>query len=142
MSDAAPKNILISRTDGIGDVVLTLPMVGFLKTKFPDARIHFLGKTYTQPIIEACSHIHSFLNWDEWSKKTLAEQVATLKELNTDVFVHVFPRKEIAVLAKKARIPTRIGTFGRSFHFFNCNKKVHFSRKNSELHEAQLSFKL
>ncbi|RYG01290.1 MAG: glycosyl transferase family 9, partial [Chitinophagaceae bacterium] len=42
-----PENIIISRTDSIGDVVLTLPMAKIIKQQFPDCRIAFLGKEYT-----------------------------------------------------------------------------------------------
>ena len=34
-----PKKIVISRTDSIGDVALTLPLAGILKSKYPDVRI-------------------------------------------------------------------------------------------------------
>lgn len=45
-------------------------------------------------------------------------------------------------MASKAKIPSRIGTSGRFFHLLNCNRKVVFSRRKSDLHEAQLNLKL
>lgn len=42
---ADPRHIMISRTDGIGDVILTLPMIGALRTYFPEAKITLLGDT-------------------------------------------------------------------------------------------------
>ena len=36
-----PKTIVISRTDSIGDVALTLPMAGILRSKYPEAKAHF-----------------------------------------------------------------------------------------------------
>jgi ADP-heptose:LPS heptosyltransferase len=36
----------------------------------------------------------------------------------------------------------RIGTSHRLFHWFTCNQLINFTRKKSELHEAQLNFKL
>ena len=53
----AAKTFLLSRTDSIGDVVLTLPMCGWLKQHIPGARIIFLGKTYTKAIIECCPDV-------------------------------------------------------------------------------------
>ena len=58
-------NILLSRTDKIGDVLLTLPTAGVIKKHFPDSTIYFLGRTYTEHLIERSSHIDHFLNWDE-----------------------------------------------------------------------------
>jgi ADP-heptose:LPS heptosyltransferase len=52
MAKSDPKKIVISRTDSIGDVVLTLPLAGILKEKYPKAKIIFLGNTYTKPIIK------------------------------------------------------------------------------------------
>lgn len=137
-----PTHIVISRTDSIGDVSLTLPLAGILKEKYPAAKITFLGNTYTKPVIECCQYIDEIWEWAELQKLTAAEKVAFLKSKNVTVFIHVFPRKEIAQLAKKARIPHRIGTSHRLFHLFTCNHRPNFTRKNSVLHEAQLNTKL
>lgn len=138
----AANTIIISRTDSIGDVILTLPVAGVLRQLYPDSKLLFLGRTYTKPIIEACSHINSFINWDEILDKDSESRVADFKRLNADVIIHVFPHLEIAKVAKKAGIPYRIGTTGRYFHWLFCNKLIPFSRKNSEFHEAQLNLKL
>ena len=69
----------------------------------------------------------------------IAEKIGLLK---ADCIVHLFPNKDVAALSKKAKIPYRIGTSHRIFHFLTCNYKVNFSRKNSRLHEAQLNFEL
>lgn len=134
------KRIIISRTDSIGDVVLTLPMAGILKKKYPNCKIFFLGRTYTEAIISTSTHIDEFINWDKLQKKV--NPIAEVKKINADAIIHVFPNREVAYLAYKAKIPLRIGTSGRMFHLINCNKKVVFSRKKSHLHEAQLNLKL
>jgi heptosyltransferase III len=136
------KNILISRTDSIGDVVLTLPVAGALKSIHPGCRIFFLGKNYTQHVIALSRHVDEFISWDELSALKTSDQIDFLKKKNIDCIVHVFPRKEIAMLAKKAQIPWRIGTRNRMYHWFSCNQPVALSRKNSDLHESQLNLKL
>lgn len=138
----APKElhkIIISRTDSIGDVMLTLPLCVWLKEKYPNTELVFLGRTYTESIVSSFSCIDRFLNWDELQNLPLS---AKINSMHADCIIHVFPRREIAVWAKKARIPLRIGTAHRTFHFLNCNSKVNFSRKKSLLHEAQLNFEL
>lgn len=137
-----PKGIIISRTDSIGDVVLTLPMCGILKQQFPGCRIYFLSKSYTQSIIEACIHVDEYINWDAMKDSSPAVQIEILETTNADVIIHVFPRKEILWLAKRAGIPMRIATGGRLHTVAKCNKLVFFSRKKSNLHEAQLNLKL
>lgn len=57
-----PKKIIISRTDNIGDVVLTLPMAGTFKSKFPGSKIYFIGKTYTAPVIISSQFVDEFID--------------------------------------------------------------------------------
>lgn len=132
-----PRRIIISRTDNIGDVVLTLPIAGILKQELPDSEILFLGNSYTQPVIRKCRHIDHFVNWDnEKNKET------PLKDYNADTVIHVFPRRSIALAAWRARISMKIGTSHRAFHWLTCNKLVNLGRKNSKLHECLLNLKL
>ena len=136
------QHIVISRTDGIGDVTLTLPVAGVLKRHFPTCKVSFLGRDYTQAIIAHCEHVDTYLSWDDLSALSPKDQIRAFEKLEADVFIHVFPVKEIARLAKKAEIPIRIGTSHRVYHLNTCNKLINLGRKNSDLHEAQLNVKL
>lgn len=51
------KKILIIRRDNIGDLILSTPVIGALKTIYPQASIDFLVHTYTVEAIEACPHL-------------------------------------------------------------------------------------
>lgn len=137
-----PKKIVISRTDSIGDVCLTLPMAGYLKELFPEVEIIFLGNTYTKPVISCCEHVDVIWEWATISTWSYNEQIEWLRDQQVDVFIHVFPNMEIARLAKKANIKHRIGTSHRVFHLATCNHRPNFTRKRSDLHESQLNFKL
>lgn len=136
------KPVIFSRTDSIGDVMLTLPMMGIFKAHFPGAEIIFIGRTYTQPIAGACRHIDHFINWDEVLKSTPSQQVEIFRAVNAGAIIHVFPDRKVAEVARKAKIPQRIGTSHRLFHWYTCNHRIDFSRKNSNLHEAQLNLRL
>lgn len=134
--------ILLIRTDSIGDVVLTLPMVSLIKHHIKGAEVWFMGKTYTRDIINCHTGVDGFLNWDELSGLSAADAAFKLSEKNFDVAVHVFPIKEIARVVKRASIPTRISTAGRWYMWPYCNELIKFTRKKSDLHESQLNFKL
>jgi ADP-heptose:LPS heptosyltransferase len=136
------EKLLISRTDSIGDVVLTLPLVGLIKAQCPHLHIAFLGQSYTRAVVEACGNVDEFIDWQELSRLTPDEQISSLRKENFEVILHVFPRKEIALLAKKSGIPCRFGTTGRLYHWFTCNRLVRLTRRHSPLHEAQLNLKL
>lgn len=135
--NSIPKNVIISRTDSIGDVVLTLPVAAVLKTCFPAIKIGFMGKAYTRPVIEACKNIDEFIDVDDFMTKT----VTVLGE-KPEAILHVLPVPAIAFRAKKLKIAWRIGTTNRIYHWLTCNKLIKLSRKNSLLHEAQLNIKL
>lgn len=137
-----PKRIIISRTDSIGDVVLTFPMCAWIKYNFPKSELLYLGKEYTKAVIESCSVIDKFISWDAIQQMPSSKKLIFFRELQADTIIHVFPNKDVAALAKKAKITNRIGTSHRIFHFLTCNYKVNFSRKKSDLHEAQLNFEL
>ena len=130
------KKIIVSQTDGITDVVLTLPLCGLLKEKFPETKIYFLARNCTKAVVECCSHVDMFLSYDEFERSN--SQQDFLKNPNADVLLHVYPRKAIAYAAKDAGIPVRIGTSHRGYHNATCNERLDLGRKNSKLHEAQL----
>ena len=136
------ETYLVSRTDSIGDVILTLPVCGYLKALRPGCRIIFLCRRYTQAVVACCAHVDEILIWDDLCTQPLDEQVKTLKEKNIHTIYHVFPVQDIAALAKKAGIPNRVGTSHRWWHWVTANKRVSFSRRRSNLHEAQLNLKL
>lgn len=117
-------------------------MAGFIKKNFPQCKVIFLGRNYTKDVIALCEFVDEFINYDELEKLSQQDRIAELKKINADVFVHVFPKKEVAQLAKNADIPLRVGTTNRLYHWLTCNKLISLSRKNSDLHEAQLNFKL
>ncbi|MEO6524543.1 MAG: glycosyltransferase family 9 protein [Mucilaginibacter sp.] len=142
MSINKQQHILISRVDAIGDVVLTLPLCGYLKSIYPDIKLSFLGRTYTGPVIKTCAAVDHFINYDELKALPEQEQILALRSENIDTIIHVYPQKKIAALAKRAGIKKRIGTTNRTFHWLTCNKLVKLSRKNSDLHEAQLNIAL
>ena len=142
MIDLAGKKVIISRTDSIGDVMLTLPTCTWIKNKFDNVSIVFLGKGYTRDVVEAFQDVDEFLDWEELDKLSSLDQTKRLGNMNVDTIIHVFPNRAIAQLAKKAKIPNRIGTSHRTFHLLTCNFRPNFTRKRSDLHESQLNHEL
>ena len=140
--DLTDKRIIISRTDSIGDVMLTLPLCAWIKNNFKGVYIIFLGSFYTKPIVDCYSSVDEFVDWKEIENLPTGQKIESVRNLKADIIVHVFPSKEIASLAKKAKIETRIGTSHRTFHFLTCSHRINFTRKKSLLHESQLNFEL
>lgn len=131
--NARLRRVLLSRTDSIGDVVLTLPMAGYLKTYCAVEEVFFLGNAYTEKVIAACPFVDKVFKNDD----VLGSEV-----WDVDAVVHVFPRAEIAWQAKRGHVPLRVGTSRRWYHWLTCNTRVPMTRKHSDLHEAQLNMRL
>lgn len=140
--DCTDKRIVISRTDSIGDVLLTLPLVAWLKTTYPSCHITFLCRNYTAPIVQCYEGVDAIITLDTIEAMPLQSRVGFIVEQQFDTVIHVFPRKELAALFKKAKVPNRIGTSHRGFHLLTCTIRPSFSRKRSNAHEAQLNFEL
>ena len=136
------KSVMLSRVDNIGDVVLTLPLAVWFKQQNPEIKIYFLARHYVHDVVERCPYVDEFVDWSELAEKPSLEQVKYLRRLNIDVFIHVHSKSAIAKLAYKAKIPYRIGSSHRVYNWLYCNKRISFTRKNSNLHEAQLNFEL
>lgn len=134
-----PGTIILSRPDGVGDSMVTLPMAGWIKAHSPSTRIIAVIKEYTRSIWANCTHIDAVLTLEELRA---GNAVAQLQAVNADTIIHVFPHRELAGWAKAAGIPMRVGTSHRWWHWTTCNARVAFSRKRSDLHEAQLNLKL
>ena len=140
--DLENKRIIISRTDSIGDVMLTLPICAWIKEQFPSATIIFLGKGYTRAVVEAYLAVDIFEDWNDYSNEPKVNRIRKMKALKADAIIHVFPNKEIATLARSSKIPVRVGTSHRSYHLLTCTHRLNFSRKKSDQHEAQLNHQL
>ena len=136
------ENIIISRIDSLGDVVLTLPVAGVLKELYPGSKITFLGSHYTKPLVDASVNIDAFMDWSALRGLPDGERLRAFTSINADVIVHVFPNRDIAKIAAAAAIPVRLGTGRRFYHWLYCNRKVNVARRGSQLHEALLNLKL
>jgi heptosyltransferase-3 len=134
---ALGKRIIVSRTDNLGDVILTLPLLGYLKATMPEIRIYFVGKKYTHPVIDKCIHVDKLLDREE-----VLKDPEILRGIHADSILFIYPDRELAILSKKLGIKRRVATAHRWFNWLYCNYRVDFSRLRSRLHESQLNFKL
>jgi heptosyltransferase III len=132
--------VIVSRTDRIGDVVLTLPLCALLREEL-GAEVIALSQGYCRPVFEASPFVSEVIEWDTEGIDTRARR-DLLARCDADVMLHVYPRLAIAYAARAARIPLRIGTSHRWYHWATCNELEHFSRRRSALHESQLNVRL
>lgn len=136
------RRILVVRTDRIGDVILTLPMLEVLRENFPQATIAVLVRQYTKELVEGNKNVDEVLLYDDGSKPIpFFEMAASLRERTFDTAFITYPRLRLARLMWWARIPLRVGT-GYRWYSFLFSKRVYIHRKVAERHEAEYNLNL
>jgi lipopolysaccharide heptosyltransferase II len=137
-----PKNLLIVRTDRIGDVVLSLPLAGIIKKHFPECRVTYLLRAYTKCLAENNPNIDEIIVARENDGKILvADNVKIISKFKFDSVIIVSPSFVTAFLIFLCRINTRIGT-GYRWYSFLFNKKIYEHRKYGEKHELEFNVDL
>ena len=63
-----PKSIIISRTDKIGDLVLSIPAISTVKKMYPNAKLYVLVRKYNMEVVKGYTFIDGVLAIDDYSK--------------------------------------------------------------------------
>jgi heptosyltransferase-3 len=137
-----PKKILVVRTDRLGDVILTLPVIYALRRAFPRAAISMLLQRYTGAVIEGHTEVSDILWYDaEGAPVPFLSMVRTVRAHRFDAVVVVRPTARLAWLMFLARIPVRIGT-GYRYYSLLFTKRVYEHRKDAQRHELEYNLNL
>jgi heptosyltransferase III len=134
-----PSHILLCRTDSIGDVMVTLPLVGWIKQHWPKVTVSFAGRSYTRAVIEACPLVDHFVNADDFLLLPRTQAIQILNKADYDVVIFAFPDRQWMELIAKTNVKKRIATANRWASWRYATHRVWFSRKNSDLHESILN---
>lgn len=130
------KKILVVRTDRIGDVILTLPLIYQIKKMLPHANVSMLVSQYAADLLKDYELIDEII---------ILENIKNLKKfferINYDLVINAFPVFDISLAQWKAKIPYRIGT-GYRWYSFLYNVKIHEHRKECLLNEYQYNINL
>jgi heptosyltransferase III len=137
-----PENLLIVRTDRIGDVILSLPLAEIVKKHYPACRITFLVKEYTKSLTEGNPFIDDVLVLAEKDGKvSLKENISRLKKKSFDSAIIVYPTFITSLIIFLSGIKKRIGT-GYRWYSALFNYKVFEHRKNALKHELEYNVNL
>lgn len=137
-----PKNLLVVRTDRIGDVVLSLPLAGIIKNHFPDCKITYLVRDYTKGLLKGHQYIDDVITLEESKgKPILFSNIKKISKYNFDYSIISYPNFLIALIIFFSGIAERIGT-GFRWYSFLFNKKVFVHRKYASKHEAEFNVDL
>jgi heptosyltransferase-3 len=128
-----PAKILVTRTDRIGDVVLSLPVADVLRLNYPDSEIHYLVKPEVSELIKYYPNINKV----NYIRKVTVSAVRELCNVNKyDLCVVLYPDPAIALGIFLSGVSYRLGTGYRWYSaLFNIRHYEH--RKYSIKHEVE-----
>ena len=136
------KRILLIRTDRLGDVVLTLPLLPVLRRHFPEAQISMLVNTYTSPVLKGNQYLDEVLLYDNSSNLIpFSKILRSLRAHEFDTAIVVHPTFRLALLIFLAQVPARVGT-GYRWYSFLFNRRVYEHRKDARRHEVGYNLNL
>jgi heptosyltransferase-2 len=138
-------NILLIRTDRIGDVILTTPAIKLLHNAYPEARISFLTREYTAPLLKHHLYLDEIILYQpEAQHQGLKGHLKLSKELkdrNIDLAFLFYPQAGIALSLFWSGISNRVGSGYRWFSFL-LNQRKFEHRKYGKRHELEYNLSL
>ncbi len=138
------KKILLTRTDRIGDVVLSTPAIKAVRDKYPDAYIAFMVRPYAKDIVEGNPYLDEVIVYDKYGRqKTLLSTVKFalgLRKKKFDLAVMLHPTNRVHLISYLAGIPERVG-YDRKLAVF-LTKKVPHLKQAGKKHELEYTFDL
>ena len=137
-----PKNLLIVRTDRIGDVILSLPLAGIVKKHFPECKVTFLLREYTKSLALNNTNIDEIIVLDEHKGKIdIRKNISKISGYNFDSVLVVYPTFVTAMIIYLSGIKHRVGTGYRWYSVF-FNHKIYKHRKYAEKHELEYNVEM
>lgn len=139
-----PQRILVVRTDRIGDVVLSLPVVDNLKRAFPKARICFMCSPLTQDIVLNYPGIDDVIIFDKKNRHKgvfgLLSLIFSIRKKNFDWAVVLHSTNSINIVVFLSGIPLRIG-WARKMRWL-LNRPLPYSKNKGEMHERDYNLEV
>lgn len=131
-------NILFVRTDGVGDLILTLPAATALKQQRPDIRLSYLVSRYAAPVLEHHPDVDEIL-----CDPGVEDLGARLRVLGHgfDAVVFFKPYRDWFWSAYRAGIQRRIGT-GYRWYSLLLSDRVYEHRSRFDKHESEYNLNL
>lgn len=132
--------ILLVRTDRIGDVVLTIPLVKILRESFPGSYLAFMVRPYTSSLVEGNPYLDEVLIYDKdkthksvWGSFVFLIKVLMKKKFDLALILH--PVNRVHLLCFFAGIPYKVG-FDIKAGVLN-NIKIHHVKQLGQKHELE-----
>lgn len=135
------NNILVVRTDRIGDMVLTVPALRALKTAWPRARLSVWASSSNREVVEGLPYVDEVIVEEKKGAKGLWAFLLLLRRKRFDLAVILHTKRKTNALCFLAGIPRRLGYCNDKFGFL-LTDKVTDERMLGRKHEVEYSLDL
>ncbi|NNE08550.1 MAG: glycosyltransferase family 9 protein [Gemmatimonadetes bacterium] len=126
------KRVLVVRTDRIGDMILSTPLLGMIKSASPDCEVTVAVPSYVAPVLDANEDVDAVLIWESEEAS-----VSALRSRAFDAAILLNPGLEAGMRILRAGIPYRTGPLARTSSFFFLNRGVRQARSRGARHQAE-----
>jgi ADP-heptose:LPS heptosyltransferase len=133
-----PMNVLIVRPDGLGDVLLSLPVATQLRILMPEATIGFLTSPTVAPLLDHHPDV-DYVRTVRFTDPLSDLRRAFSRGVEAAVFLKPFRRLMWA--AWLARVPVRVAT-GYRWYSLLANRRVYEHRSEFIKHESEYNVEM
>ena len=137
--DIKLKSIIVSRTDKIGDLILSIPAFATLRSMYPDATISVLVRNYNYDIVKSLPCIDEAIAIDSYSDDELKTKIRKLK---ADAFVALYSDAKVLKLCRMSQAAIKVGPLSKVGSFFVYSHGIRQRRSESVKNEAQYNLDL
>ncbi|OPX29277.1 MAG: lipopolysaccharide heptosyltransferase II [Candidatus Omnitrophica bacterium 4484_171] len=139
-----PVRILIVRTDRMGDVVLSTPVIRNIREAYPDSHIAFMCRPYTREILEGNPYLDEVIVYDKYGKhRSFLSSLCfsfLLRKKRFDLALILHPTNRAHMITFFAGIRVRAG-WNRKMGFLLTRKLPH-TKQLGQKHEMEYTLDL
>lgn len=139
-----PNKILIVRTDRLGDVVLSTPVIKNLRLSFPKSHIAFICRPYTRDALEGNPGLDEVIIYDKYGKhKSLWASIKFsfyLRKKKFKLAIILHPTNRIHLITFLAGIPERVGWDKKLGKLLT--KRIKHTKQEGKKHELEYTLDL
>jgi len=137
--DQQYKRILIVRTDRLGDVLLSTPVIKALRQQFPQCYISMMVSPYTKDVLEGNPDLDEVITFDKDAKNkgwwATLKFAGFLRKNKFDLAIVLHPTSRMHLLIFLAGIPKRLG-YDRKLKSLLTDRIKH-DKQRGQKHESE-----